>query len=278
MQYDLQMQWFKDPLFLFIAIGALIYVVSASVPQESDVIHVKRADLVHYQLTQVQGLREDEAALRIANMPTAQLQALASAYGLAEMKYREALKLGLHGDQTFKAELVRRYDELMRLSLDVQISAAELSSEYRDHPDQYTQPATYSFEHLFFASLSAAEIERMRETLQERHDNAGDPFLYDRTYVRATKQTVAAHFGQAFADTLATITPDPVWQGPFRSQYGQHLVWLVSTSPPSLRSYDEVEPLLKQRLIERKIAEAEAAHEVYLRNIYKLNVNLTQHP
>jgi len=56
----------------------------------------------------------------------------------------------------------------------------------------------------------------------------GDRFPYFLNYVERDPDFVASHFGPPVAEQLFILEPDPaLWQGPFESPYGYHLILLT---------------------------------------------------
>ena len=76
--------------------------------------------------------------------------------------------------------------------------------------------------------------------------NFGDPFPIDAEVRDDISQNVAGQFGDEFAKAVFALKPG-VWQGPFVSSFGLHLVRVTEAKPARQLAFSEVEPQVRER-------------------------------
>ncbi|GKS59342.1 hypothetical protein YTPLAS18_28690 [Nitrospira sp.] len=169
-----------------------------------------------------------------------------------EILYREALAMGLDKDDT----VVRRrlMQKLKFLSEDLMAGTEptvdELQRYFREHRERYREPVRLQFSQVFFnvdrhGAKAAGMAREALESLTARGASAnagqalGDRLLtlvYD--YPEQSVEDVARVFGDDFARQVVQL-PVGGWQGPVRSGYGLHLVYIKDRRPglvPTLAS------------------------------------------
>ena len=235
-----RLSWLRDPLFVFLVIGAAVFGVD-QVLQRND----SRTVLVTPAQT------ERMAALWTTQMgraPTAtELNALIDDHVREEILVREAKRLRLdEGDVIVRRRLAQK---LSFLSEDLTAleppSEAELRRYFEANRARYETPATVSFSHVYFSPDRREDAAAdARSTLvgldAETWRRAGDPFLLGRTYAYASMVRVRKDFGDAFADALAALQAGPAWQGPLQSSYGFHLLRVDGRTPGAGADYESV--------------------------------------
>jgi len=174
-----------------------------------------------------------------------------------DILYREALAMGLDKDDTI---VRRRMAQKMQFLAEDMAAAreptdAELKAWFEEHPDRFVLPARIAFRHVYFSpdargAQAEADAEQAREALAaERGDSAlatelADPFMFRDYYADATPGEIAREFGPDFADALKEIAPG-AWQGPVKSGYGWHVVFVDSSAPARVPAFEEVAPEVK---------------------------------
>jgi len=125
-------------------------------------------------------------------------------------------------------------------------SEEELRRFYESSPEIFTIPSLVSFDQVFFspgARGEALESDAAAGLVELR--NGRDPAeVGDRTPLResyddAPREQVAVLFGETLADALFTAAPGE-WTGPFRSDFGLHLVRLRGRTGERLPPYEEI--------------------------------------
>jgi peptidyl-prolyl cis-trans isomerase C len=156
----------REPLVHFVVLGTALFLLYARVAPEPAHEIVVPASLV-------QGLVRD-AERRTGRTPTpAEAEAMVERWIDDEVRYREALALGLdRGDLIVRRRLVQKMDFLLAGSTPVPAPTdAELAAWLAAHPDQYAAPDRLSFEHVF----AAARPARAPDASQRRACGTGCP-------------------------------------------------------------------------------------------------------
>jgi len=140
--------------------------------------------------------------------------------------------------------------------------------------DYYVEPFV-TFTHVFFetedrpreqaqaaAEKKLVELNRNGVAFADAPQH-GDRFLYHVNYVERTPDYVASHFGVPMAKAVFELEPnDFIWQGPFDSPYGVHLVLLTTNEPgrdPELAELEDRVRVDAQRAMIREETEAAIA-------------------
>jgi hypothetical protein len=178
---------------------------------------------------------------------------------------KQAQELGLwHEDAVVEARLAAVGELRLRARLRApEPNAAELLA-YRDaHPERFASPERISFVQVFLAreKHGAALIERA-EALRARLVAQGNGPEAARTHsepsnlppqvVDATLVSVAARFGDEFAEALAQLPP-ATWSAPLPSAFGAHLVWVSERRPAGLLGLEQARGRLLAELREQAV-------------------------
>jgi len=195
---------------------------------------------------------------------SAQLRSLVESRVREEILYREALALGLDRDDT----IVRRRLAQKMEFLSEDVSAVHepggeaLRAWFDAHSERFALPARASFRHLYFSPDRRGPRARDDAVLALRGLTAppsgsqpavapGDAFMFQDHYGDRPVEELAALFGTSFAEELLRL-PVGSWQGPVRSGYGWHLVWLESTTAARVPSFETVEPEVREAWVEEQ--------------------------
>ena len=233
------MKHLKDPLFLFLAIGAALFAVDAwRTSLDDNVIRVGALDVARLQ---------DQWAAQMDRLPTAEeLSALVDAHVREEMLVREALAMGLDaGDVIIRRRLAQKLTFLTEdLALLEPATEAELQAFFQDNIERYRIAARMTFSHIYFSPdrRDAAEADAAAAKAAITDANwrtQGDPFMLRRTYAHVTVADVRKDFGVAFATALEGLAGGG-WQGPVESGYGFHLVRIEGRTPSRLPTFSEM--------------------------------------
>ncbi len=237
----------REPLLHFLAIGALLFVVYSIVSDGDRAddelrIEIGAADIAYLEKVWQQQWRRE---------PTAwELQRLIDDRIREEILYREAIALSLDADDTIiRRRLAQKMQFLAEdLASQVEPSDEQLLAFYNDNHDELTDPAQFSFTHIYFSrdqrgDKAAADAERVRRELLdravERAPEHGDRFMLESDFEALTERQVARLFGNEFAHEVFQLTPGE-WAGPLESGYGVHLVRISNTEPARLPEFEEV--------------------------------------
>ena len=174
-----------------------------------------------------------------------------------DVLYREALSRGMDKDD----EIVKRRmaQKMQFLAEDMatarEPTTKELRSWFAQNTKLFAVPARLSFRHLYFSpdrrgERVRADAAQALEKLAGQPQNSklamsiGDPFMFQDYYGDRTPQSVAREFGPKFAKAIVNLTPGS-WQGPIKSGYGWHLVYVNSVIPGRVPAFEEIEQDVK---------------------------------
>jgi peptidyl-prolyl cis-trans isomerase C len=231
----------RDPLVHFLAIGAALFAVSAwrgDGPPDRIVITAAQVAQARAAATALQG-RE----------PTAEeLAALVEPTIRDEVFYREALALGLDvNDDEVRTRLIEKMSYLTQDLADPEPSSEdELRRFYAESPGTFTIPALVSFDQVFFSpgmrgdSLEADAAAGLAALRSGRPPaEVGDRTPLRESYDDAPREQVAVLFGDELAEALFNAAPGE-WTGPFRSDFGLHVVRLRGRAGERLPPFEEI--------------------------------------
>lgn len=270
----------KDPLVHFLGVGALLFAISAW-RGESVTTRPERIVVTAEQVTQA---RAAATALQGREPTAEELQALVEPTVRDEVMYREALALGLDvNDDEVRRRLIEKMSYLTQDLADPEPpSEEELRRFYESSPEIFTIPSLVSFDQVFFspgargdaleadAAAGLAALRGGREAVE-----VGDRTPLRESYDDAPREQVAVLFGEALADALFTVAPGE-WTGPFRSDFGLHLVRLRSRTGERLPPYDEIAERVAQEYGAQRRREANERAYREMRAKYEVVIELPE--
>jgi peptidyl-prolyl cis-trans isomerase C len=244
-------RWLAEPLLHFLAAGAFIFMLIGwigSRVSDDRTIRLTRDDLLDFAQAQAQVYAAPAFDRMLETMPGEQRRRLIHTATLQEALYREGQAIALdRADPLIRQRIVQQMRFLVadEAAAGVVVGDAEVGEYYRAHGEDYRIPATVSFTHVFFSAaergaaaegLARAELQRLRaaQVPFEQAARHGERFLYQTNYIDSDQGLIASHFGAELARRLFAAHPSPRWQGPFRSDYGWHLVLLRQRSDARL--------------------------------------------
>lgn len=211
--------------------------------------------------------------------PTQQeMQGLLQRYVREEVLYREALARGYDKDDPLVRRAMQQKMEFLGQSqaqTDT-INDEQIEAFFALRREQYRVPAVISFVHIFFnvdkrGATAEADARSAIAALREAgpEDSAissyGDRFLLQSRYHQQTAREVRSAFGEEFTSAILELKADR-WEGPIRSGYGLHLVYLYQRE----NSYIPAWELLKPKTLEDMEMEARtAARELFYTEILR---------
>jgi len=180
--------------------------------------------------------------------------------------YRDAARLGLALDDLV---IRRRLVERMRMRLqDAALAAepgeAELKAYLDTHRQRFRIPARVRLTQVFIsrqrhgAATDADAISLCDDLMPAdvvRATELGDPLPLPADLPSAAEQDLARLLGAEFAASVMQVEPGR-WQGPLRSPYGLHLVWVHEHTPATDPPLDTVRAAVRAALREERAAAA----------------------
>ncbi len=250
----------KDPLVHFLALGALLFAISA---WRGDPVTTGGERIV-VTAEQVAQARAAATALQGREPTDEELEALLEPTIRDEVLYREALALGLDvNDDEVRRRLVEKMSYLTQDLADPEPgSEEELRRFYEASPELFTVPSLVSFDQVFFspgargAALEADAAAALAELQAGRAPaDVGDRTPLRDSYDDAPREQVAVLFGDSLADALFAAEQGG-WMGPYRSDFGLHLVRLRRRTEARLPPYDEIAERVAQEFGAQRRREA----------------------
>ncbi len=257
----------KEPLVQFLFAGGLLFAVYWAVsPQD----FAPPADPSRVEMT-------DDDMRQIALVWLAQgrsipdpkrMRELAKQEAVQRILVREAMALGLdQDDEIIERRLAQKMDFLLvdLAELD-EPSEAELRAWYAKDTERFAMPPRVSFRHLYFSQDergldgARADAEALLPSLARTAvDDPGpsaraDRFMFRDYYGGRSPAEIAKEFGPAFADELFKLTPGR-WQGPIRSGYGWHLVWIDTLEPARAADFDTIADAVRSAWLDERYRE-----------------------
>ena len=258
----------REPLVHFLLGGALIFAFFAWQGEEADpasrVIEVDEEVQAQLALTFERTMQRPPI--------DAELDLLIERHVREEVLYREALRLGLDaGDPVVRRRLAKKMDFIAASSAQAsEPGDAELAGWFAANAARYAADTTLTFDQVYFAEQPDAAAARKQ--LAQDWQAAGDPVSLPASVEARPLASVAAQFGQAFADRVAAMAPGNGWEGPIQSGVGWHFLRLREVDPGEIPSLDS----LRERVIEDWRLETSAAREEdayrLLREAYEVRV------
>ena len=275
MTKDLFLKILKEPLFQFLVVGLVLFMVLDSRNQSGEgqtprSIAVSREDLIRYLEFRAKIIQPDTFAAELESLSVDELQSLIDNYVREEVLFREAKNLGLDKDDYgARRRLIQQLEFINQgvVSSSIQLTEVELKSYLMENQDRYREPATISFTHVFLnAKLHGADgaNKRAQALLSELNSKPsipfqdagrfGDRFLFHLNYVGKDSAEINSHFGAEMGKSLFALKPsEDRWQGPLQSEYGSHLILLIEKTEPGLPTFADLRSRLKEDAFQARL-------------------------
>ena len=254
-------QLVKDPLTHFVIAGTLLFILLslAKPQQQDDQIVVDRQALLSFIQYRSKAFEPQVAASILDRMNRAERERLIDDYIREEALYREALKLSLGAeDYVIRQRMVQKLEFINEaFSPSSAPEPADVAAYYDAHQQDYYQPPSVTFTHVFIAlkgrtrKLAMHEAQALLEILKaedagfEDATRYGERFLFHTNYVERTYDFIISDFGTEAADLIfSEHTPLAQWIGPVESKYGAHLIFISKRTSGRFPTLEEINPLV----------------------------------
>jgi len=176
----------------------------------------------------------------------AELENAIHGFAIDEMYQREARALSLDvGDKVIAQRLRKKMTYLLEdLASGNEPTKEILKVHYQENSDKYLAAAQYGFKQVFISSdRREAELNALLLLQKIRIDQGltpeGDGSLLPSEVKLLPKEQLARKFGDLFVSGLGSLDLDQ-WQGPIKSNFGLHFVFLQSKKPEMIKPFDVV--------------------------------------
>jgi hypothetical protein len=226
----------KSPLTHFSVMGFLLYVIYFLMNPSLNGATAE-AYTIEVSATHIRYL-EDRFEQRMMRRPTVQeVEDMIDQHVRDEIYYREALRLGLGGDDSLIRRRMRQKLDFILLDTAELIAPdhAELQQYMLQHAARYMAPAQVSFHQVYLGQVSGFDYENIVAQLNDGSFEAIPPrgLMLQDSYQAIPLEVVDRRFGANFAEMLVKL-PTGSWQAPIQSGFGAHAVRLVEYEPPGL--------------------------------------------
>ena len=268
--------WLRDPLVHFLLVGAALFAFFMW-RGEAGSDDPQRIVITGQQIRE---LREAAAVLQGREPTRAELEALLEPAIREEVYYREALALGLDvNDDEVRRRLFEKMQYLTEDIADPEpASEEELREFFAIAPERFTIPALVTFDQVFLSPGERGESldADVAAALEALRDGAAPTELGDRTplqdrFVDAARDRVEVLFG-ADLTAAAFALPPGDWSGPYRSDFGVHLIRVISRSDAREPEFDEVRAQAAEMFAADRRQRANAAAYAEMRERYDVVV------
>lgn len=244
---------FKEPLLHFLLGGFCLFIWFEKCQVDSDdySIEIRQQDLMNLMQYRSKAFDKNRFEQQYQQLGKSEKQALIDEFVEEEVLYREAKQLGLdQNDYVIKRRMMQKMDFLYaEEQTTLQIPEDSLKAFYQNNPNKYLQASNYTFTHIFQSNKSTnTNLEQLKgqNISFENAGKHGERFLYQRNYVARDFDFIEQHFGLAFAEKVKELKPDiSVWQGPFESLHGQHLILLTAIKKEQIAPFESVKEAVR---------------------------------
>ncbi|MES9972123.1 MAG: peptidylprolyl isomerase, partial [Candidatus Thiodiazotropha sp.] len=262
-----KINWLKEPMLHFIAVGLLVFVVNDLIQSETvseNLIVID--DRVRNEIVQ-------EFKQKKSREPSEQeLKKLLDAWLQSELLYRKGVEMGLaENDTMIRDRVIQKTVSLFRsLAAQKEPSAEQLHDWYQEKSANYQKQPSYDFEHVLIRDQGEngkMEVETIKEQVLGGKQASDFKQAYHQ-FVGRKRAALSVTFGKEFVANLDNV-PVNEWRI-INSNKGWHLLRLQDRHQQPLPEFDQLEPLLRRDWQKQQQNEQVVKLIEELRNIYTI--------
>ncbi len=222
----------REPLLHFFVLGAGIYFLygyaggGAAAPDE-----------IVVSAGQVDRLVDSWVKTRMRPPTATEVAGLIDDHIREEVYYREAVAMGLDRDNVVIRRHLQQQMEFLSQDIAAQADATEeeLQAFLEANAESFRVEPRFSFRHIYLSldlrgDAGRGDAMRLLAELEDAGGavgttGLGDPFPLPHDFESIAERDLTSMFGIQFATQLSSLEPGS-WQGPVRSGYGIHLVFI----------------------------------------------------
>jgi hypothetical protein len=267
----------REPLLHFFVLGGAIFLLFGVTGDAER----RQPDEIVVTAGQIDRLVEGWKKTRIRAPTVPELEGLVADHIREEIYYREALAMGLDSDDMIIRRRLRQKMEFLTEDLvrQAEPTEAELQTYLDDNASAFLIEPRFTFRHVYFSEDKRGEHAHnnaitVLASLREADGTIdiatrGDLLPLARSYKSLPTSETRNLFGQNFATQLLTLELGS-WQGPVRSGYGLHLVFVDERTEPREPALDEVRNAVIREWREARRREANEKLYRHMRDRYTI--------
>lgn len=231
----------RDPLIHFLLIGAGLFAALTWLSDDSNPQEILVTE------DAVRAALRTRLPSQSARPSAPELDAIVDSLIRDEVYYREALALGLDvDDDQVRTRLIEKMRYLSEDIADPEPrDEAQLREFFDAAPQRFAIPEAVTFDQVYFSPSQrgdAVETQALA-ALQQLRQGADPAAVGDSTplgsrFTDAAAERLSVLFGETMTASVFDLPVD-VWSGPFESDFGLHLVRVVSRRAARQPTYDE---------------------------------------
>ena len=215
------MKYLKEPLFHFIVIGALLFLLYSllnPVQEENEIIIDD--GLINEIVAKWELQRNRKPTLE-------ELSGLVNEFVEQEVLYQEALEMNLDHNDGLAESLQPTEDMLIKY--------------FETNKDNYSKDPVYTMSHVYFSQNKRSDAYGDAENALKlvSMEGLGDPISLPNTYTNASAFAISRDYGRSFAESLDTLEIGK-WSEPITSGLGVHLVFIKEKKAAGPYTFEEV--------------------------------------
>ncbi|MFZ5616655.1 MAG: peptidyl-prolyl cis-trans isomerase [Pseudomonadota bacterium] len=263
-------RFLRDPLVHFLAAGALLFAVASAIkpadPAANSIV-VDRSALLSFIQYRSKAFEAGAAESLLDDLNDDARAALVRDFVREEALAREAAALSLDAnDYVIRQRMVQKAEFLAEAAAVAdEPTHAEIAAFYEADRDRYASPPTATLTHVFVSfenrthDAASEEAAKLLATMKSRGagfndaTKYGERFLFHKNYVDRTKDYIESQLGREVVDAVFdTAGALNEWRGPYRSDYGAHVIFVTARAPARIAPLSEIGDLVKSDLVEER--------------------------
>jgi len=235
---------FKEPLFHFLLLGLGLFLIYGLVSKNQD--NEEAIIINDYDINNIIASWE----MQWKRLPTdEELKSLIQQNIKQEIFYQEALKMNLdHNDEIIKRRLSQK---MQFLASDIanlnEPTLEELKAYYNKNITNYMSPYTYTMYQIIFSPDNRLDpkkdalnvLEKVKDQSPEKAEGKGDSMSFPFQYRAVDATELNRALGMEFTQSLEKLETKN-WEGPVKSGFGYHLVYLVEKTAPQPIAFESI--------------------------------------
>ena len=267
-----------EPLWVFLLIGALLLTIDWIRHGPPRAAAGDRIEISQGRVLQI----ANGFKAVTGRMPDAvEIRHLVDDFSSEETSYREAIAMGLDGDDTIVRRRLRQKLEFLieDAAAIAEPDEATLRQWLAAHPQRYLEPARRAIQQVVFSrdrrgAAALTDAGKALESLRAGADPAtlGDPSMLPARTEVLPKPALAAIFGEGFAGQVFS-SDEKAWFGPVASPYGQHLVRVIAVAAPRQAAFEKLRDKLREDWLEQRRSDARDVFQAGLRKRQAIRID-----